>query len=217
MPNRRGICFSKRFILTTESQYVCTTVHSRKPFNKKKIPLANTSEISLLPGNGPHLSIEHHWTKQKHWRSWAKSKRTPATQQKSGDMQKIPYDVPVNMITIWKTTSKPATTWTYGKSFLSYSPFLIGCHGTNRIYLPTIDHKNRQSMYINQGCRFGPESKPNSGKQYLDPAWYHLWRIVSEHVFWEHICKHCVKLECFAPILTKHSMYGTFTYVYHKD
>ena len=95
--------------------------------------------------------------------------------------------------------------------------FLIGCHGTNRIYLPTIDHKNRQSMYINQGCRFGPESKPNSGKQYLDPAWYHLWRIVSEHVFWEHICKHCVKLECFAPILTKHSMYGTFTYVYHKD
>ena len=42
--------------------------------------------------------------------------------------------------------------------------------------LPTIYHKNRQSMYINQGCKFGPESKPNSGNQYLDPAWYHLWR-----------------------------------------
>ena len=34
-----------------------------------------------------------------------------------------------------------------------------------------------------QGCRFGPESKPNPGNQYLDPAWYHLWRIVSENVF----------------------------------
>ena len=24
--------------------------------------------------------------------------------------------------------------------------------------------------------------------QYLDPAWYHLWRIVSENVFWGQIC-----------------------------
>jgi len=30
---------------------------------RKKIPLANTSEISLLPGNGPHLSIELNQTK----------------------------------------------------------------------------------------------------------------------------------------------------------
>ena len=213
MPNRRGICFSKCFILTTESPYVCTTVHSRKPFNKKKNTISKHFINFLIAWQW--LTFIH-WTKQKHWRSWAKSKRTSATQQKSGEtlhMQKIPYDVPVNMIKIWKTTSKPATTWTYGKPLLSYS----GCHGTNRIYLPTIYHKNRQSMHVNQGCRFGPGSKPNSGNQYLDPAWYHLWRIVSEHVFWEQICKHCVKLECFAPILTKHSMYGTFTYIYHKD
>ena len=34
-----------------------------------------------------------------------------------------------------------------------------------------------------QGCRFGPESKQNSGNQYLVPAWCHLWLIVSENVW----------------------------------
>ena len=35
-----------------------------------------------------------------------------------------------------------------------------------------------------EGCRFGPESSRQTlvNHQYLDPAWYHLWRIVSEDV-----------------------------------
>ena len=39
-----------------------------------------------------------------------------------------------------------------------------------------------------QGCRFGPESKPNPGKQYVDSLRYHLWRIVSKNVFRGQIC-----------------------------
>ena len=39
------------------------------------------------------------------------------------------------------------------------------------------------SKDLTQGCRFGPESKPNPGNKYLDPAWYHLWRIVSGNVY----------------------------------
>ena len=33
-----------------------------------------------------------------------------------------------------------------------------------------------------QSCRFGPEN------QYLDPAWYHLWRNVSEILLRGQIC-----------------------------
>ena len=35
-------------------------------------------------------------------------------------------------------------------------------------------------IIFGSGCRFWPLN-PRS-HQYLDPAWYHLWRIVSEHV-----------------------------------
>ena len=54
---------------------------------------------------------------------------------------------------------------------------------------------------LKQGCRFG---KPWI-QQYLDPAWYHLWRIVSESV-------------CAMSNLVTHRIHGTgiFTYIYHK-
>ena len=39
-------------------------------------------------------------------------------------------------------------------------------------------------LRLRKGCRFGPESSRHTliKNQYLDPAWYHLWRIVFENV-----------------------------------
>ena len=47
--------------------------------------------------------------------------------------------------------------------------------------------KQRSLIFWSFHLQFGEmlqhvESKPNPGNQYLDPVWYHLWRIVSENV-----------------------------------
>ena len=40
---------------------------------------------------------------------------------------------------------------------------------------PICNKKSTHQSLTIQGCRFGPESKPNPGNQYLDPYRYHLW------------------------------------------
>lgn len=48
---------------------------------------------------------------------------------------------------------------------------------SSAIYIYTSNHKGVHWQVAHQGgCRCGPET------QYLGPAWYHLWRIVSQNV-----------------------------------
>ena len=43
--------------------------------------------------------------------------------------------------------------------------------------------EKNKSLKPTPSCRFGPESKLTPGfPNFFDPAWYHLWRLVSENL-----------------------------------
>lgn len=96
---------------------------------EKKSTISKHFRDPCFPGNGPHLSIGQ----KNHWRSWAKSKRTPAPRQTSLDPQhaKGKYDQHL------KTNIKTRNNLDVWKVMFIVFTFLIGwdIYGIRYIYL----------------------------------------------------------------------------------